>query len=614
MAGKTGLARLARAAGVDVVPVGLWGTHRVIPAKGRKAERFRTPIAVVVGRPSRSGRAPTPVRRPIASWPASATPWPGPGGSTPSRRRPSRDAWWVRSPESARLRSCRGRMAQAQLDAEFDARARRRPELMRLAVIGAGSWGTTVAALGLRNADHVSLWARRPELAETIAATGENPDYLPGRALGAVAATARLDEASTAPTWSPSPSRRTASGRCSDAAAQFVPPGALVLSLAKGLEQGSLKRMTEVAAEVLPGHGDGRIGVLTGPNIATEVAAGLPTASVVAVGDPAAAAAAQRLFMTDTFRVYTNPDVVGCEIAGVVKNVVALAAGIAQGLGVGDNARAALITRGLAELTRFGLALGGNPLSFLGLAGIGDIVVTCTSPRSRNRSVGEALGRGRPLADVLGEMTMVAEGVRSTRAVLDRAAAAGVEMPIAEEVQAVLDGARTPAAAVRRSCCGRRSRSWTASASPAEAAGMIWVMRRRRVRAIRGITVVVVLVAALVLPAAPAPADSPIHPENRPSGLAGETNGRVRPEALVGVEGDCRAGRAAGPSLALLFAAARADGVALRPGDCYRPADQQSAAKSNACGKGNCACAGGDGHVDARLGRGGGLPRRGGER
>jgi glycerol-3-phosphate dehydrogenase (NAD(P)+) len=152
--------------------------------------------------------------------------------------------------------------------------------------------------------------------------------------------------------------------------------------------------------------------------------------------------------MTESFRVYTNPDVVGCEIAGVVKNVVALAAGIAQGLGVGDNARAALITRGLAELTRFGLALGGNPLSFLGLAGIGDIVVTCTSPRSRNRYVGEALGRGRSLTQVLAEMTMVAEGVRSTAAVLDRAAAAGVEMPIAEQVQAVLDGARTPAAAV----------------------------------------------------------------------------------------------------------------------------------------------------------------------
>lgn len=320
--------------------------------------------------------------------------------------------------------------------------------MTRLAVIGAGSWGTTVAALGTRNAEHVSLWARRPELAEALNRAGENPDYLPGRPLGPVAATARLevalDGADVVALAVPSHGFRSVLVE----AAPFIPRQALILSLAKGLEQGTLQRMTEVAADVLPGHAGGRVGVLTGPNIATEVAAGMPTASVVAMGDTDAAESVQQLFMTDSFRVYTNPDVVGCEIAGVVKNVVALAAGIAQGLGVGDNARAALITRGLAELTRFGLALGGNPLSFLGLAGIGDIVVTCTSPRSRNRSVGEALGRGRPLADVLREMTMVAEGVRSTAAVLDRAAAAGVEMPIAEQVQAVLDGARTPADAV----------------------------------------------------------------------------------------------------------------------------------------------------------------------
>ena len=318
---------------------------------------------------------------------------------------------------------------------------------MRLAVIGAGSWGTTVAALGASNADHVTLWARRPELAEALNASGENPDYLPGRPIGPVVATAdlsvALEGADVVALAVPSHGFRSVL----NAAAPFVPLEAFVLSLAKGLEQGSLKRMTEVAAEVLSDHDEARIGVLTGPNIAGEVAAGMPTASVVAMADEGAGAV-QRLFMTDTFRVYTNPDVVGCEIAGVVKNVVALAAGIAQGLGVGDNARAALITRGLAELTRFGLALGGSPLSFLGLAGIGDIVVTCTSPRSRNRSVGEALGRGRPLADVVGEMTMVAEGVLSTAAVLDRAAAAGVEMPIAEQVQAVLDGSRTPAAAV----------------------------------------------------------------------------------------------------------------------------------------------------------------------
>ena len=222
---------------------------------------------------------------------------------------------------------------------------------------------------------------------------GENPDYLPGRALGAVAATARLDEAldraDVVALAVPSHGFRAVLAE----AAPFVPPMALVLSLAKGLEQGSLKRMTEVAAEVLPGHSEGRIGVYRSEH-RHRSGGRVPTASVVAMRDTAAAAAAQRLFMTDTFRVDTNPDVVGCEVAGVVKNVVALAAGIAQGLGVGDNARAALITRGLAELTRFGLALGGNALSFLGLAGIGDLVVTCTSPRSRNRSVGEALGRG----------------------------------------------------------------------------------------------------------------------------------------------------------------------------------------------------------------------------
>ncbi len=227
-------------------------------------------------------------------------------------------------------------------------------------------------------------------------------------------------------------------------AVPFVPDGIPVVSLAKGLEEGSLLRMTQVVHEVVANPPDGRVGVLTGPNIAGEVMAGKPTASVVAMGDCECAASLQRLFMTETFRVYTNPDVVGCEIAGVLKNVVAIAAGIAQGLGCGDNARAALITRGLAELTRLGLALGGNPLSFLGLAGIGDLVVTCTSPGSRNRHVGEELGKGRALPEILSDMHMVAEGVKSTASVLALADRAGVEMPIAEEVHAVLTGTRTP--------------------------------------------------------------------------------------------------------------------------------------------------------------------------
>jgi glycerol-3-phosphate dehydrogenase (NAD(P)+) len=211
-----------------------------------------------------------------------------------------------------------------------------------------------------------------------------------------------------------------------------------VVSLAKGVEQGTLRRMTEVIGEVLPTHLPERIGVLTGPNLAREIAAGQPAASVVAMGDEAAAHELQSLIMTVTFRVYTNPDVVGCEIAGALKNVMAIAAGIADGLGYGDNTKAALLTRGLAELTRLGIALGGNPLTFSGLAGMGDLVATCTSTQSRNRTVGVELGKGRKLDDIVADMKMVAEGVKSTAAVLELARRQRVEMPIAEQVGAVL--------------------------------------------------------------------------------------------------------------------------------------------------------------------------------
>ena len=321
---------------------------------------------------------------------------------------------------------------------------------MRLTVIGAGSWGTTIAALATQNADEVVLWARRPELAEAIAVGHENPDYLPGVALPTtLGATSRLDEAlagaDVVVLAVPSHGMRAV---LSEACA-LVPADAPLVSLTKGLEPGTLLRMTEVAGEVLGSGSHSRLGVLTGPNIATEVMAGKPAASVVAMADGDCAELLQRLFMTATFRVYTNPDVVGCEIAGVLKNVVAIAAGVAQGLGCGDNAVAALITRGLAELTRLGLALGGNPLTFLGLAGIGDLVVTCTSPASRNRSVGHELGRGRPLSGILADMHMVAEGVRSAESVLALAARSGVEMPIAEQVDAVVGGRTTPAEAVR---------------------------------------------------------------------------------------------------------------------------------------------------------------------
>ena len=308
----------------------------------------------------------------------------------------------------------------------------------RVAVIGAGSWGTAVAGLVSCN-DEAVLWAREPKLARTMSEQRENPTYLPGVTLPeSLRLTADLEEACSGADAVlfvvPSHGMREVVTRAAD----FIAPAVPIVSLAKGVEQGTLRRMTEVIGEVLPTHLPDRIGVLTGPNLAREIAAGQPAASVVAMRDETAAHDLQRLTMTTTFRVYTNPDVVGCEIAGALKNVMAIAAGIADGLGYGDNTKAALLTRGLAELTRLGIALGGNPLTFSGLAGMGDLVATCTSTQSRNRTVGVELGKGRNLDDIVADMKMVAEGVKSTAAVLELAQRHRVEMPIAEQVGAVL--------------------------------------------------------------------------------------------------------------------------------------------------------------------------------
>jgi glycerol-3-phosphate dehydrogenase (NAD(P)+) len=207
-----------------------------------------------------------------------------------------------------------------------------------------------------------------------------------------------------------------------------------VVSLAKGLEPGSLKRMSEVVNEVLPGH---PVAVLTGPNLAREIMAGQPAASVVAISDDIIAGELQRVFANARLRVYTNPDLVGCEIAGVVKNVIAIAAGMTEGMGFGDNSRATLITRGLAEMSRLGVAMGGDPLTFSGLAGMGDLIATCSSKQSRNNTVGLQLGRGRKIAEITAEMNMVAEGVKSSPSVVELARRHGVEMPISEQVVAV---------------------------------------------------------------------------------------------------------------------------------------------------------------------------------
>jgi glycerol-3-phosphate dehydrogenase (NAD(P)+) len=200
--------------------------------------------------------------------------------------------------------------------------------------------------------------------------------------------------------------------------------------------------MTEVIVELLPDH---PVGVLTGPNLAQEVMAGRPAASVVAMTDETVALDLQQLFSTPSFRVYTNPDVIGCELAGALKNVIALAAGVCDGMGLGDNTKAAVMTRGLAELTRLGVAMGGQPLTFSGLAGMGDLVATCMSRQSRNRHVGEELGRGRHIDEIIADMNMVAEGVKTSRAVVALAGRVGVELPIAEQIAAVINGEKTAA-------------------------------------------------------------------------------------------------------------------------------------------------------------------------
>jgi len=297
-----------------------------------------------------------------------------------------------------------------------------------------------------------TLWVRRPELADAIARDARNDVYLPELALPAgLRATASLGDAvegaDVVVMAVPSHGFRAVLGT----AAACLPDGIPVVSLTKGVEQGSLSRMTEVIAEVAPGH---PFCVLTGPNLVGEIVAGHPTASVIAAGDLRVAEDLQRLFSTGSFRVYTNPDVVGCELGGALKNVVAIAAGVADGLGFGDNTRAALITRGVAELTRLGVALGGQPLTFGGLTGMGDLVATCTSRRSRNRWVGEELAKGRSLADITAGTRMVAEGVRTSEAVVELAARVGVEMPIADQVVAVLHGV-TPAAEVVAALMGR---------------------------------------------------------------------------------------------------------------------------------------------------------------
>jgi glycerol-3-phosphate dehydrogenase (NAD(P)+) len=306
--------------------------------------------------------------------------------------------------------------------------------------MGAGMWGTTFAQVLCDAGTPAVLWARRPELAETIAARHENSDYLPGialtPALTASADPARvLDGASLVVLAVPAQSLRQNLG----AWTHLIPPGVPLVSLMKGIELGTCERMSEVIAEVT-GAGPERIAVISGPNLAKEIAQRQHAATVVACTDDTVAKWLQQACHTPYFRPYTNPDVIGCELGGAVKNIIALGVGIAVGMGLGDNTRATLITRGLAEISRLGAALGADQHTFAGLAGMGDLVATCNSPQSRNRTFGEHLGRGKAPADVAASTTQVAEGTKSAEPVLKLAHAHGVEMPITQVVAGLLHG------------------------------------------------------------------------------------------------------------------------------------------------------------------------------
>jgi glycerol-3-phosphate dehydrogenase (NAD(P)+) len=314
---------------------------------------------------------------------------------------------------------------------------------MDAVVIGAGSWGTALACVLCQNQHRVTLWGRDAEQLTELAATRQNRRYLPGLTLPAELRFASDLPATllTLPAGEPSlivsvvPSHTTRETLAP--LADKLPREALVVTASKGIENQTLCSMLDVLRQALPAHAE-RVSVLSGPSFARETAEGQPTAVVVAAKQRPIAEKVQQAFQVSTFRVYTSDDEIGVEIGGAVKNVIALACGMAEGLGFGHNTRAALITRGLAEISRLGARMGANPLTLAGLAGMGDLVLTCNGPQSRNRTAGLLLGQGKTLSEVLGEMKQVAEGIKTTRAVHDLRQRIGVEMPISEAIYRVL--------------------------------------------------------------------------------------------------------------------------------------------------------------------------------
>jgi glycerol-3-phosphate dehydrogenase (NAD(P)+) len=328
---------------------------------------------------------------------------------------------------------------------------------LKIGLLGGGSWGTTVASVATRNAP-VMLWARDNATVEDINSNRCNSRYLPDITLpSSLRASADLGEvvaqADVIVMGVPSHSFRSVL----EDVAHHIRPWVPVISLTKGLELSSGKRMTELIVECLPGH---PVGVLTGPNLAREIMSGQAAATVMSMEDDIIVKRLQSLFHSGLFRVYTNTDLVGCELGGVLKNIIAIAVGMGDGLGAGDNTRSALITRGLSEMTRLGVAMGGRPETFAGLTGMGDLIATCTSSLSRNRHVGVELGKGRKLEEIIASMHMVAEGVKSAPTVMALAEQHDVSMPISRDVFDVIQGNKSPSEIFRgllRSSVGAES-------------------------------------------------------------------------------------------------------------------------------------------------------------
>ncbi len=308
--------------------------------------------------------------------------------------------------------------------------------MKKIAVIGSGGWGTAIASLLAGNGHQVTLWSYFKEESESLSKDRENKKFLPGVMLPeSIRYTASLEEAANGAEIIVMVTPSSAIGSTAQALSPFVAPGTVIVNASKGLEQKTQKRLSEVISEAIP---QAKIAVMSGPSHAEEVGRKLPTTNVIACREPGIYEMLQSVFMCDTFRVYTSQDMVGVELGGALKNVIALCAGISDGLGLGDNAKAALMTRGMAEISRLGVSMGADPLTFLGLSGVGDLIVTCTSMHSRNRRAGILIGQGKTPQEAVDEVKMVVEGFYTTKAAYKLARKMNVEMPIVEKAYGVL--------------------------------------------------------------------------------------------------------------------------------------------------------------------------------